>query len=135
MVDFRPRNALNEKCSATFLVRNAMENTFRTRLRHLESIWSGSKFKTSANKSAMNYEILASFCDFYGFSMQTSNSDHPKINDRMHVQACFDCDTPIHTSGNPHRCSRVTKSGLKSHLLQSCKSHKIFLKLWFLEQF
>ena len=78
MVDFGPRNALNEKCPATFLVRNVMENTFRTYLRHLESIWSGPKCYISANKYAILLVHLTSFYDFYEFPMHKSISDHPK---------------------------------------------------------
>ena len=85
MVDFGPRNALNEKCPATFLVRNVMEITFRTCSRHLESIWGGPKSYTSAKKSAIFPVHLGSFYDFYEFYMHKSISDHPKINARMYI--------------------------------------------------
>ena len=87
MVNFGPRNALNEKCPATFLVRNVMDNTFRTCLRHLRSIWGSLKCYTSANKFAIFLVHLGSFYDLCGFLMHKSSSDHPKVNDRMHVQA------------------------------------------------
>ena len=85
MVNFGPRNALNEKCPATLLVRNVMENTFRPCLIHLRSIWSGPKCYTGANKFAIFLVHLASFYDFYEFSVYKSVSDHPKINDKMHI--------------------------------------------------
>ena len=122
MVDFGPRNALNEKCPATFLVRNVMENTFRTYLRHLESIWSGPKCYISANKYAILLVHLTSFYDFYEFPMHKSISDHPKINHRMHVQDLFKCNAPIHPPGSLQRCSTAPESGPKSHLLHTWES-------------
>ena len=101
MVNFGPRNALNEKFPATFLVRNVMENKFRTCLKHLRSIWGGPKCYTSANKSATFLVHLGSFYDFCEFLMHKSNSDHPKVNDRMHVQAFFECDTHIFIPRKP----------------------------------
>ena len=121
MVDFGPRNALNEKCPATLLVRNVMENTFRTCLTHLRSIWGGPKFYTGANKSAILLVHLASFYDFCEFLMHTSNSDHPKINDIMYVQAFFECDIPVQPPGSLETCSTDPKGGPKSHFLHTWK--------------
>ena len=101
MVDFGPRNAPNEKCPATFLVRNVMENTFRTYSRHLEPIWSGPKCYTNANEPVIVFVKLTSFYDFYEFSVHKSNSDHPKINDRMYFYVCFECARPKHPPGKP----------------------------------
>ena len=84
MVDFGPRNALIEKCTANFLVRNVMEITFRTCSRHMGSIWSGPKCYTSTKKFVMFFVKLASLYDFYEFYMHISISDYPKINDRMY---------------------------------------------------
>ena len=85
MLDVGPSNALNEKCPATFLVRNVMEITFWTCSRHMGSIWSGPKCYTSTKKSVMVFVKLASFYDFYEFYMHKSISDHPKINARMYI--------------------------------------------------
>ena len=122
MVNFGPRNALNEKCPATFLVRNVMENTFRTCLRHLRLVWGGPKCYSSANKSAIFLVHLDSFYDFCEFLMHKSISDYPKINDTMHVQDFFEFDTPTRTSESLQRCSTASKSGPKSHFLHLCKS-------------
>ena len=67
----------------------------------LESIWSGPKCYTSANKSVIVFVKLASFYDFYEFSVHKSNSDHPKINDRMYFYVCFECARPKHPPGKP----------------------------------
>ena len=85
MVNFGPRNVLNEKFPATFLVRNVMQITFRTCSRDLESIWSGPKSYTSGKKSVKFLVDLGSFYDFYEFYIHESISDHPKINDRMYT--------------------------------------------------
>ena len=97
------------------MVRNVMENTFRTRLRHLRSIWDGPKCYTSANKSAIFLVHLASVYSVCEFPMHRRNSDHVKINDRMHIQAFFECDTPVHPPGSLQTCSTDPKSGPKSH--------------------
>ena len=99
-VDFGPRNALNEKCPATLMVRNVMENTFRPCLIHLRSIWSGPKCYTGANKFAIFLVHLASFYDFCEFPMHKSNSDHPKIDDKTHIEVCLECDTSVHPPGS-----------------------------------
>ena len=85
MVDFGPRNALNEKCPATFFVRNVMEITFRTCSRHMGSIWSGPKCYTSTKKFVMFFVKLASSYDFYEVYMHKSISDHPETNARMYI--------------------------------------------------
>ena len=122
MVDFGPRNAPNEKCPATFLVRNVMENTFRTYSRHLEPIWSGPKCYTSANEPVIVFVKLASFYDFYEFSVHKSNSDHPKINDRMYFYVCFECARPKHPLESLQIDFTNPGSGPKSHFLLPCKS-------------
>ena len=122
MVNFGPRNALNEKCPATFLVRNLMENTFRTCLRHLRLVWGGPKCYSSANKSAIFLVHLDSFYDFCEFLMHKSSSDHPKVNDRMHLQAFLSVIYRYAAPGSPQRCSTASKSGPKSHFLHLCKS-------------
>ena len=66
MLDFGPSNALNEKCPATFLVRNVMENTFRTCLRHLRSIWGGPKCFLTHHKFLKKCHIFMLLDDDFG---------------------------------------------------------------------
>ena len=56
----------------------------------------GPKCYIGTNKSVILLVHLASFYDFCEFPMHKSNSDHPKIDDKMHIEVCLECDTSVH---------------------------------------
>ena len=113
---FGPRNALNEKYPATFLVRNVMENTFRTLLKHLGSIWGGSKYYTGANKPIVVFTKLPSFCNICEFPTHKAFRTTPKSMIEWIFKRALSAFDPYAPLGSCQKCSTDPRSGPKSHM-------------------